>query len=307
VFLATEFAESAGKGLSDSLAGVHAGWLVAAILAHLSGQLCRGLAWRGVLSASWPGVTRRRACCWQLCGAGLSGILSGAGGDAVRAALAKRELSGATWPALAGTLVAEGSFEFVTGLGLALVAISLGAAKLGAPGVLPVGVVLAALGVVTVLGSRLHAVRRIALEVGRGISVMRHPRDFLGGVLPWQISARLLGLAAIGCFLRAFGLPAGPAVIVAAAVVAGSGNLLPFGGGTAAAGAALLVAIPVAAGHPVDGNAVAALALVRPAILTVIGCAISVALLSKLCGAHSPRALLRAARLLTPREAAAPP
>ena len=132
---------------------------------------------------------------------------------------------------------------------------------------------------------------------------MRRPRDFIGGVLPWQIAARLVKLAAMGCFLRAFGLPAGPAVIIAASVVAGSGNILPFGGGTAAAGAALLVAIPVAAGHPVDGHAVAALALVRPAVLTAIGSAASLALMSKLYGVHNPRALLQKVRLLTPQEA----
>jgi Lysylphosphatidylglycerol synthase TM region len=306
VFLATEFVESAGESITDSLAGVHGGWLLAAIVAHTGGQLCRGLAWRGVLGASWPGVTRRRVCSWHLCGAGLSGILSGAGGDAVRVALAKRELSGATWPALAGTLVAESSFELVSGLGLVLVAISLGAAKLGASDVLPVGAVLAALAVAAVF-ARSRAARRIVLEVGRGMSVMRHPRLFLGDVLPWQVTGRLLRLAAIGCFLRAFGLPAGPAVIIAASVVVGSGNMLPFGGGAAAAAAALLVALPAAAGHPVDGDAIAALALVRPAVLTVVGSAMSLALLSMIFGVRTPRGLLRAARSLAPQGAIAPP
>jgi len=55
-----------------------------------------------------------------VCGAGLSGVLSTRGGDAVRIALAKRELPGATWPLLAGTLVADGAFTAISGPLLAL-------------------------------------------------------------------------------------------------------------------------------------------------------------------------------------------
>src|SRR5215218_8060061 len=88
--------------LTDVLAGTGLWWLMAAVTLHVCGQLARGLAWRGVLVASWPGVSRTRACGWYVCGAGLTGVLSARGGDAVRMALAKRELRTATWPALAG-------------------------------------------------------------------------------------------------------------------------------------------------------------------------------------------------------------
>ena len=92
-------------------AGAQVGWLVLAVVLHVCGPVSRGVAWRGVLAASWPEVTRRRVCAWYVCGAGLSGLLSARGGDAIRVTLAKRELPGATWPALAGTLCAEASFE----------------------------------------------------------------------------------------------------------------------------------------------------------------------------------------------------
>src|SRR6478672_3437523 len=104
-------------------AGAQIGWLVLAVVLHVCGQVSRGVAWRGVLAASWPHVTRRRACTWYVCGAGLSGLLSARGGDAVRAALGKRELERATWPALAGTLAAEASFESAFGIGFTLLAV----------------------------------------------------------------------------------------------------------------------------------------------------------------------------------------
>ena len=102
-------------------AGAQIGWLVLAVVLHVCGQVSRGVAWRGVLAATWPEVTRRRACAWYVCGAGLSGVLSPRGGDAVRVTLARRELRDATWPALAGTLCAEASFETVSGLTMMLV------------------------------------------------------------------------------------------------------------------------------------------------------------------------------------------
>src|SRR4051794_30792131 len=99
VFAPPALAASVADRFVDAVAGAPAGLLVAAVALHVSAQVCRGLAWRGVLSAPWPGVTRRRACAWHVCGSGLSGVLSTRGGDAVRIALARRDLRGATWPA----------------------------------------------------------------------------------------------------------------------------------------------------------------------------------------------------------------
>jgi hypothetical protein len=127
-------------------------------------------------------------------------------------------------------------------------------------------------------------------------------------VLPWQVAGRLLRLASLGCFLYAFGLPAAPAVIIAATVVQGSGRWLPIpGAGTAAAAAALVATLPVAAGHPVDAGAVGALAIAQPALLTLVGVTVSLVLLTVHLRARTPRSLMRAARSLTPQPAAAKP
>ena len=293
-------------GLADALTGAHVGWLLAAVCLHVCAQVMRGLAWRGVLGASWPAPTRRRVCAWYVCGAGLSGVLSGRGGEAVRIALAKRELSGASWPGLVGTTLAECSSEALLGLGLALVAVGIGVHALEPPSApFFAAVAIAALGVLA-LAARSQRVRGVIREVGRGAAPLRDPRRLLRQVLPWQVAGKLLRLAAVGCFLHAFGLPAPLAVVVTVCVIYGSGSALPIpGGGTAAAAAALLVALPIAVGHPVDAGAVSALVLVQPLLLTATGVTLSLVLLSLLLGVRSPRALIRAARSLAPQPSVA--
>jgi len=280
-------------------AGAQIGWLVLAVVLHVCGQVSRGVAWRGVLAATWPEVTRRRVCAWYVCGAGLSGVLSPRGGDAVRVTLARRELRDATWPALAGTLCAEGSFETVSGLTMMLVAVALGVGSLHTPSVALLAALAFAATTVTLLAARSVRVRRTVREVGRGAAVLRRPGHCARHVLPFQAGARVLRLGSAACFLLAFGLPVAPAIVVAAVLAQGSGAAMPLpGAGPAAIGAALLVALPFAAGHALDGGALASLAVVWPAALTVVGVALSLAVLAHLCGARSPRALLRATRAL---------
>jgi hypothetical protein len=285
-------------------AGAQVGWLVLAVVLHVCGQVSRGVAWRGVLAASWPQVTRRRVCAWYVCGAGLSGLLTARGGDAVRATLAKRELPGATWPALAGTLAAEASFESAFGAVLMVAAVWLGVGTLHGPSpVLLIGAALALLAIAA-LTLRSRRVRRLAGEVGRGLSVLRTPGRCARQVLPWQVLSRTLRIGSATCFLLAFGLPVAPAVVVAACAALGSGSAMPLpGAGPAAIGAALLVAIPLAAGHPVDHGDVASMAIVWPTALTAVGITLSLTLLAVLCGARTPRALVRAARSLRPQPA----
>jgi hypothetical protein len=307
VFAPPALAASVADRFLDAVTGAHAGLLVAAVALHVSAQTCRGLAWHGVLRTPWPGVSRTRTCAWHVCGAGLGGVLSARGSDAVRIALARRDLKGATWPALAGTLAAEGSFDTFFGLVTALVAVRLGVGTLQAPPVAVLAAVALAALALAVVGARSDRVRRLLREVARGLAVLRHPRGWASRVLPWQITARLLRFGAAMCFLLAFGLPATPAVVLAACMAQGSGNAVPLpGAGPATTAAALLVALPIAAGHPLQPGAVAALALVWPLLLTAVGVTLSTVLLAVLSGARTPRALVRAARALRGRPAPAP-
>jgi hypothetical protein len=289
-------------------AGAQIGWLVLAVVLHVCGQVSRGVAWHSVLAATWPEVARKRVCAWYVCGAGLSGVLSPRGGDAVRVTLARRELREATVPALAGTLCAEASFETVSGLTMTLAAVALGVGSLHAPPAALLAVAALAAAAVALLAARSTRVRRVAREVGRGAVVLRRPGHCARHVLPFQAGARVLRLGSATCFLLAFGLPVAPAIVVAAVLAQGSGAAVPLpGAGPAAIGAALLVALPFAAGHALDGGALASLAVVWPAAITVVGVAISLALLARLCGARTPRALVRAARSLRAHPAPAAP
>jgi hypothetical protein len=308
VFAPVASATSAAVGLAEALADAHVGWLLAAVLLHVAGQLSRGFAWGAVLATVWPDVSLRRACAWHVCGAGFTGVLSPRGGDVVRIGLAKRELPGASWPALAGTLAAEGSFELASGVVLTLAALGIGVGGFHTPSPELIGSAAVAATVLTLVARRSARLRRVISEVGRGLAVLREPRRFVWRVLPWQVGGRLLRLASLGCFLHAFGLPAELAVIVAATVTQGSGRMLPIpGAGTAAAAAALLAVLPVAAGHPVDAGAVTALAITQPAVLTLVGITASLGLLTGLLGVRSPRALVQATRSLVPQLAGAKP
>jgi Lysylphosphatidylglycerol synthase TM region len=308
VFAPVASATSAAEGLADAVADAHAGWLLAAVCLHVAGQLSRGFAWGAVLGAAWREVPIRRACAWHVCGAGFTGLLSPRGGDVVRIGLAKRELPEATWPALAGTLAAEGSFELGSSLVLVAAALAIGVGGFHAPSPELIAIAGGAAVALMLLARRSHRLRRAMSEVGHGLTALRRPRLFLRRVVPWQLAGRLLRLASLGCFLHAFGLPAGPAVIVAASVTQGSGRMLPIpGAGTAAAAAALLAVLPVAAGHPVDASAVGALAITQPALLTLVGITVSLALLIGLLGARTPRALIKATRSLVPQPAGAKP
>src|SRR3954463_10907170 len=279
VFAAPATAGGAADRLLDAVAGAPARPPGAAVALHVGGQLCRGLAWRGVLGAAWPAVTRRRACAWHVCGAGLSGVLSARGGDAVRIALARRQLDGATWPALARAPGAEGSFETLFAAVVALLALRFGVGSLALPSAPLLAALTLGAVVLVALGARSARVRGLASEVGRGLAIVRRPRCWATSVLPWQLTARALRLGSATCFLLAFGLPAAPAVVLAACAAQGSGGVVPLpGAGPAAIAGTLLVALPVAAGHSLDPAALAALAVVWPAALTAVGVTLSTVL-----------------------------
>jgi hypothetical protein len=306
--MVTAWAQNAAEDLVAAAARAEAGWVVAAVVLHVSGQVCRGVAWRGVLAASFPQVTRRRACVWHVCGSGLSGVLSPRGGDAVRMALAKRELRPRPGPPSRARSSPRRRSRASAGSLVAVAAVSIGVGMLAAPSAGFVGLVAGVLGLMAVLAARCAVVRRLVSELGRGLAVLRDPRRFATCVAPWQVAGRALRMAAVWCFLHAAGLPTGVAMVLAACAVQGSGSAIPIpGAGLATAAAGLLVALPVAAGRPLDPAAVTTLAVLMPAALTAVGVTLSLALLSSIVGLRTPRSLFATARALSPRAADATP
>lgn len=282
------------RQIAAALGGADVIWLVIAVVLHLAGQAARGLAWHGVLHALWPGSRRRSVCAWHMCGAGVTGVLSSRGGDLLRLLLARRELPQASCTALAGTLVVETSFETVSGAGLAAAAAWLGIRRFAPPSPLPLAGLALAFACAALIAARSAWLRRHAAELGRGLTAFRHPRCYLRRALPWQVAGRLLRIAALCCFLRAFGLPMTPAVVIAACVAQGSGNSVPVPGiGSAASAAAIMAALPLAAGGSLPEGSVAAFALVETVGLTLLGVGITIAMLSALIDLRRPVTLAR--------------
>jgi hypothetical protein len=100
-------------------------------------------------------------------------------------------------------------------------------------------------------------------------------------VLPWQLASRLARAAALGCFLAAFHLPATPLAILLVMVAQAGGRLVPLAPASAAASVGMLAAsfAPVTGTH-VSTGALAAFFVGTSTVLTVVGLALSAALVA---------------------------
>ena len=259
------------------------GWLALGVVLHLANQVARGRGWCATIRLARPGASppcaRDTVAAW-VAGAGMGGILSARGGDAVRLVLLRRRLPDEGFPLLAGTLVAEAAGE--TALGLLFLAVLLAsgldaAPVLDAPSavwIVPAGLV--AIAAIGLFRWRSRAFRRLAAGVARGCSALSDPRAYARAVTPWQLASRLLRAASIACFLVAFGLPATAAAIGLVMLAQGGGRLLPFAPASAAATIAVLVAgFPGATGTEVDVATVTALVLGTSTVLTAVGVALA--------------------------------
>jgi hypothetical protein len=278
----------------DGAAHVAPAWLVLGVALHLVNQLARGRGWHAVVctAVSVEPVRRRDAIAGWVAGAGAGGLLSARGGDALRVFLLGRRLPGTPWPVLAGTLVAEGAGEALLGAAVLAVAVGLGAGpQLGPPGPLTAVALAAVIGAVVVIRRR-PRLRALAHRAGVGCSCLRRPGAYATRVLPWQLASRACRLAALACFLVAFGLPATPSAVLLVTFAQTGGRLIPFA--PAAVGAS--VAMLAATFEPVTGTAVpvarvGAFFVGTSTVLTVVGTVLTVAICLR---AVAPRDLLAA-------------
>lgn len=268
------------------------GWLALGVVLHLANQVTRGRGWCATIRLAQPDGPRCRArdavAAW-VAGAGMGGILSARGGDAVRLLLLRRRLPDEGYPLLAGTLVAEAAGETV--LGLAFLGILLASGlhwtpALGAPAaVWLVPAALVALAGIVLFRSRRGAVRRLAAGLGRGCSSLRRPRAYTRAVTPWQLASRLLRAASVTCFLVAFGLPATAAAIGLVMLAQGGGRLLPFAPASAAATVAVLAAgFPGATGTHPEVATLAAFVVGTSTLLTAVGLVLAAGIAVWMCG-----------------------
>src|SRR4051794_9134720 len=226
--------EDALARLGEALASAAPGWLALGVVLHLANQVARGRGWYAIVSHACDGSgppRRRDAVAAWIAGAGAGGVLSARGGDAVRVYLLSRRAPDPGCAVLTGTLVAEAAGELTVGAVIVALAAYVGT---GVGAGSPVGALAAAAAVALavvalgVLARRSARVRRVARRVGRGCALLRTPRGYARHVLPWQLLSRLCRLAALACFLTAFGLPATPAAVVLIAFAQGGARLLPL-------------------------------------------------------------------------------
>jgi hypothetical protein len=260
------------------------GWLVLGVILHLGNQVLRGRGWCALVRAAGgtDAPRRRDAIAAWVAGAGAGGLVSARGGDAVRVLLLRRRMPDAGCPMLAGTLVAEGAGECATGALLLGVALVIGVGpQLGAStatvAFIAAGLLLAA--ILLGFARRSARLRRIAAGVGRGCAPLTAPGAYARHVLPWQLGSRLCRLAALACFLAAFGLPATPAAVLLVAFAQGGSRMLPFAPAAVGAGVAMLAASfgPVT-GSAVSAERLAAFYLGTSTLLTVVGTALALAI-----------------------------
>lgn len=204
------------------LAAVRWEFLALALGLTLVRLLLRGIAWRVILLAAYPGVRLRFRSVFgaYMAGVGVNSLAPARAGDAVKLYLIKHRIPDSSYATLAPTLLAETLFNAVVAGGLVLWALSIG--------VLPThqvysrlpsvdwgffaryehetAIALGALAGALVVGSIIYIEHGGAsrARIARGFAVLGEPRRFLIGVIVPQALSWVLRIGAVYEFLRAF-------------------------------------------------------------------------------------------------------
>jgi uncharacterized membrane protein YbhN (UPF0104 family) len=293
----------AATGLAEAMGGAAAGWLVLGVALHLGNQVARGRGWFALVRMVRPGgrsLRRRDVLAAWVAGAGMGGVLSARGGDAVRLVLLRKRVPDAGYPLLAGTLVAETAGETVIGLALvALIGLAGVGAGLGmepASLLLPFAAALAATAAAVAISLRCRWLRRMVAGVRQGCAPLARPTAYARAVLPWQVASRLLRAASIACFLVAFGLPPTPVAVAVVMLAQGGGRLLPWAPASVGAGVAVLAtSFPAATGVDPGFGVLAAFLVGTSLLLTLVGIALAAVIALWIVGARPLLAALRSA------------
>ena len=237
----------------------------------------------------------------QLGGCGWNAVLPARAGDAVKVALVSRRLPATPLATLASTLVAPAVVD--AGLTLVLVA-ALVAAGVIAPDHLtpdlpgaaaaPIMAGVACLGIAAGILFRRRA-RALAREIRCGLRVVGRPRFLATRVLPWQLGARALRLAALALVLMAGGMAfsIGPAL----ALMALLGASPSLGPAATAMRIALLAGVFAAlGGNEVPAQDVAAALVAWYAMSSVVNLAASGVVTAWVLRTLSPRCIFAYAR-----------
>jgi hypothetical protein len=186
-------------------------------------------AWHAALGDVAPSIRYRDVVVAHLGGAGFNGLVPAHGGDAVKLALVKRRVPDAPLGQLLGTLAPPAALEALTTALLLAWAVATGVVDAPSPGAIPLPVVGAAAAIAAgLLWILARKAPKLLRDVRAGMAALRRPGELVREIAPWVLTARLLRLAAIVCFLTAVGLPATIAgLLVVMAIQGGVGSSGP--------------------------------------------------------------------------------
>ena len=206
----------------DDLASVGWGFLILALALHFTRLLLRGVAWRTILQASYPGhrIPFLTVFGAYVVGVGINSIAPARAGDLVKLYLVKQRMPYASYATLAPTLIMETLFDFFVAGGLMIWVLTIG--------VLPTHEVYSrlpsvdwgffvrhdeatAIGILIALAAGTIAFI-VFLEKGtafrerlmRGFAILHQPKRLLVGVILPQAASWVLRIAALFYFLKAF-------------------------------------------------------------------------------------------------------
>ena len=267
--LASELAPvyETGELFAGRLAAVSLAPFALAVALHVAKLTALARAWHNVVRAAYPAhpIRFRDALAAFLAGAGVGALIPSRVGQLVRLGLVRLRLTGATFPGLVSTLLAEQAFDtmvkvVVVGVGLG---IGIGGGVPGSAFVLgplarhAVIATLAGAAVVVVMGRlamrRREAIRSFLCDARRGLAVFTPPTRYLRCVVSWQVLAWLLRLASVYAFLVAFHISAsvGAAFLVVGVQLLAA--VVPTPGGAGPQQAMLVVALSASAAVTVLG------------------------------------------------------
>jgi uncharacterized membrane protein YbhN (UPF0104 family) len=243
----------------EHLAAVRWEFLALALLLHFIRLVFRAVAWRAILTASYPDERPKFRSVFgaYVAGVGVNSIVPARAGDAVKLYLIKHRIPDSRYATLTPTLVAETLFDTLVGIALVAWALSIGA--------LPAHEVYSRLPSVdwgffvrhekwTAIG--IASLLTIALisfivflergegfreRVGLGFAILRDPSRFLTRVIVPQAISWVLRGGSVYYFLRAFNIHADVHNTLLAMVVDSLATLFPATPGGAGTKQGLIV------------------------------------------------------------------
>jgi uncharacterized membrane protein YbhN (UPF0104 family) len=259
-----------------NLAAVSWGLLAVGLLLHVGFVTLRTRGWFNTVRAAYPDAPVRWRDFWAsyVVGFGVNSILPARAGEVARLYLAHGSVRGASYPALASSLLVEAIFD--AALGLALIGFALTQGVLpdlpdlsrlpglglgwipGNPELALFVLTFAAVAVVAAIGLLSVRVRAFWARVRQGLAILSDRRRWLRQVVAWQAGATALRFAGFWALLSAFGMPATVRNVLLVLAVQAMSTLVPLTPQGAGAQQALLAVVfaGLAAGPQVAAYAV---------------------------------------------------